>query len=137
MIFCRAGRNMPAQGRAADPDEIQTGFGRTGRFFACEHWGAIPDIITVAKAIGGGMPLGGFISRLDVMKTLTDPPLSHMTTFGGHPVKLRRRPGQPGHHRTGWAGEACRPGRAEADGQGGQRSAQKPSSWWMFAARVT
>ncbi len=67
-------------------DEIQTGFGRTGRFFACEHWGVIPDIITVAKALGGGMPLGGFISRHDTMQTLIDPPLSHMTTFGGHPV---------------------------------------------------
>lgn len=67
-------------------DEIQTGFGRTGRFFACEHWGVVPDILVVAKAIGGGMPLGGFISRPEVMRLLTDPPLAHMTTFGGHPV---------------------------------------------------
>jgi len=67
-------------------DEIQTGFGRTGRFFACEHWGVVPDILAVAKALGGGMPLGGFISRLELMQKLTDPPLSHMTTFGGHPV---------------------------------------------------
>jgi acetylornithine/N-succinyldiaminopimelate aminotransferase len=67
-------------------DEIQTGFGRTGRFFACEHWGVVPDILAVAKALGGGMPLGGFISRLELMQNLTEPPLSHMTTFGGHPV---------------------------------------------------
>ena len=67
-------------------DEIQTGFGRTGRFFACEHWGVTPDILAVAKALGGGMPLGGFISRLELMRSLTEPPLSHMTTFGGHPV---------------------------------------------------
>lgn len=67
-------------------DEIQTGFGRTGKFFACEHWNVIPDILVVAKALGGGMPLGGFISKPEVMNILTDPPLSHMTTFGGHPV---------------------------------------------------
>lgn len=67
-------------------DEIQTGFGRTGKFFACEHWNVVPDILTVAKALGGGMPLGGFIARPEVMDLLTDPPLSHMTTFGGHPV---------------------------------------------------
>ncbi len=67
-------------------DEIQTGFGRTGRFFACQHWKVTPDILTVAKAVGGGMPLGGFIARPEVMDLLTDPPLSHMTTFGGHPV---------------------------------------------------
>jgi len=67
-------------------DEVQTGFGRTGRFFASEHWGIVPDVLVVAKALGGGMPLGGFISRPEVMSTLLDPPLSHMTTFGGHPV---------------------------------------------------
>jgi len=67
-------------------DEIQTGFGRTGRFFACEHWGVVPDILVLAKAIGGGMPLGGFVARPEVMDKLTDPPLAHMTTFGGHPV---------------------------------------------------
>jgi len=67
-------------------DEIQTGFGRTGKFFACEHWNVIPDILVIAKALGGGMPLGGFVSKPEVMNILTDPPLSHMTTFGGHPV---------------------------------------------------
>jgi acetylornithine/N-succinyldiaminopimelate aminotransferase len=67
-------------------DEIQTGFGRTGRFFGCQHWDVVPDILVVAKALGGGMPLGGFIARPEVMDLLTDPPLAHMTTFGGHPV---------------------------------------------------
>lgn len=68
-------------------DEVQTGFGRTGTLFAMEHWGVVPDILTVAKSMGGGMPLGAFISSPAMMKTLSvDPPLSHVTTFGGHPV---------------------------------------------------
>ncbi|MCS7254112.1 MAG: aspartate aminotransferase family protein [Armatimonadota bacterium] len=68
-------------------DEVQTGFGRTGRMFALEHWGIVPDIITLAKALGGGMPIGAFVGRADVMGTLSqEPPLSHVTTFGGHPV---------------------------------------------------
>ena len=68
-------------------DEVQTGFGRTGTLFAMEHWRAIPDILTVAKSMGGGMPLGAFISDPAMMETLSvDPPLSHVTTFGGHPV---------------------------------------------------
>lgn len=68
-------------------DEIQTGFGRTGTLFAFEGFGVVPDVMTVAKAMGGGMPLGAFISRPEVMASLrTDPPLSHVTTFGGHPV---------------------------------------------------
>ena len=68
-------------------DEVITGFGRTGRVFACEHWRVVPDILVVAKALGGGMPLGAFIGRPEVMQTLShDPPLAHVTTFGGHPV---------------------------------------------------
>ncbi len=68
-------------------DEVQTGFGRTGKLFAMEHWKVVPDILTVAKSMGGGMPLGAFISSPAIMKTLSvDPPLSHVTTFGGHPV---------------------------------------------------
>ncbi len=68
-------------------DEIQTGFGRTGTLFAFEGFGVVPDIMTVAKAMGGGMPLGAFISSHDILGTLrADPPLSHVTTFGGHPV---------------------------------------------------
>jgi acetylornithine/succinyldiaminopimelate/putrescine aminotransferase len=68
-------------------DEVVTGFGRTGRLFAVEHWNVVPDIMMLAKAMGGGMPLGGFIGRPEVMATLSaDPPLNHLTTFGGHPV---------------------------------------------------
>jgi len=68
-------------------DEVITGFGRTGKLFACEHWQIVPDILVLAKALGGGMPLGAFISTPEIMATLsTDPPLAHVTTFGGHPV---------------------------------------------------
>ena len=68
-------------------DEIQTGFGRTGKLFAFERFGVVPDILTLAKAMGGGMPLGAFVSAGPIMRTLRrDPPLSHVTTFGGHPV---------------------------------------------------
>ncbi len=68
-------------------DEVQTAFGRTGRWFAFEHWGIRPDILTVGKALGGGLPIGGFIAPQPIMATLSrNPPLSHVTTFGGHPV---------------------------------------------------
>jgi len=68
-------------------DEVITGFGRTGRLFAGEHWQVTPDILVVAKALGGGMPLGAFISTPQIMSTLShDPALAHVTTFGGHPV---------------------------------------------------
>jgi len=68
-------------------DEIQTGFGRTGYLFALERYGVIPDILVLAKALGGGMPLGAFISSGEIMRSLmADPPLGHITTFGGHPV---------------------------------------------------
>ncbi len=68
-------------------DEIQTGFGRTGKFWGFEHYGIVPDIITSAKGMGGGMPIGAFISSNEIMKVLqTDPVLGHITTFGGHPV---------------------------------------------------
>ncbi len=68
-------------------DEVITGFGRTGKLFACEHWDVVPDLLVVAKALGGGMPLGAFIGTPQVMRTLSeDPPLAHVTTFGGHPV---------------------------------------------------
>jgi len=68
-------------------DEVITGFGRTGRMFACAHWSVTPDILVLAKALGGGMPLGAFVSTDEIMETLTkDPPLAHVTTFGGHPV---------------------------------------------------
>lgn len=68
-------------------DEIQCGMGRTGRLFAFEHFGIVPDILTVGKAFGGGLPIGAFISDKEIMKTLThDPMLGHITTFGGNPV---------------------------------------------------
>lgn len=68
-------------------DEIQAGMGRTGKLFAFEHYGITPDILLLAKAFGGGMPLGAFISSKQVMNTLTENPvLGHISTFGGHPV---------------------------------------------------
>ena len=68
-------------------DEIQTGFGRTGKMFAFEHYNIAPDILLLAKGIGGGMPIGAFISSAEMMSVLSfDPILGHMTTFGGHPV---------------------------------------------------
>lgn len=68
-------------------DEIQTGFGRTGTWFAFERFGVVPDILTIAKAFGGGMPIGAFVSGRELMARLTrDPVLGHITTFGGHPV---------------------------------------------------
>ena len=68
-------------------DEVITGLGRTGRMFASEHWNVTPDVLVLAKALGGGMPLGAFVSTPEIMATLSaDPPLAHVTTFGGHPV---------------------------------------------------
>jgi acetylornithine/N-succinyldiaminopimelate aminotransferase len=68
-------------------DEIQTGFGRTGRNWGFEHFGIVPDILLLGKALGGGMPLGAFIADKKLMWTLTENPvLGHITTFGGHPV---------------------------------------------------
>ncbi|MBP6392117.1 MAG: aspartate aminotransferase family protein [Flavobacteriales bacterium] len=68
-------------------DEVQTGFGRTGKLFAFEHFGVVPDILVLGKALGGGMPMGAFISSREHMRMLThDPVLGHITTFGGHPI---------------------------------------------------
>jgi acetylornithine/N-succinyldiaminopimelate aminotransferase len=68
-------------------DEAQTGFGRTGFMFAIDRFGIIPDIVVLAKALGGGMPLGAFISSKEIMSSLiANPQLGHITTFGGHPV---------------------------------------------------
>ncbi len=68
-------------------DEIQTGMGRTGKMFALERFGVTPDILLLAKALGGGMPLGAFISSQKIMNCLMEnPSLGHITTFGGHPV---------------------------------------------------
>ena len=68
-------------------DEIQTGMGRSGEMFAMTKYGVTPDIVCLAKAFGGGMPLGAFVSSNEIMGTLQhDPVLGHITTFGGHPV---------------------------------------------------
>lgn len=68
-------------------DEIQSGFGRTGKMFAFEHYNIAPDVLLLAKGIGGGMPIGAFISSVEIMSVLShNPILGHMTTFGGHPV---------------------------------------------------
>lgn len=68
-------------------DEVQTGFGRTGSMFAINRFNVVPDILVLAKALGGGMPLGAFISSKEIMAVLiAEPQLGHITTFGGHPV---------------------------------------------------
>lgn len=68
-------------------DEIQTGFGRTGKMFAFQKYGVEPDMLTLAKALGGGMPLGALAASEELMDAWRDhPPLGHITTFGGHPV---------------------------------------------------
>jgi acetylornithine/succinyldiaminopimelate/putrescine aminotransferase len=65
-------------------DEIQTGVGRTGKWFACEHWGVKPDIMTMAKALGGGFPIGCFGAKSEVMASFS--PGDHASTFGGNPL---------------------------------------------------
>ncbi|WP_255233386.1 aspartate aminotransferase family protein [Aliifodinibius salipaludis] len=68
-------------------DEIQTGFYRTGSLFAFRGYDVVPDIMSLAKAMGGGMPMGAFVSSSEIFESFKyDPPLNHVTTFGGHPV---------------------------------------------------
>ena len=68
-------------------DDVQMGFGRTGKMFSFEHFNFIPDILVLAKAMGGGMPIGAFIASKEIMDTLAyQPELGHITTFGGHPL---------------------------------------------------
>lgn len=68
-------------------DEIQSGFGRTGTFWAFEQFDIVPDIVVTAKGMGGGMPIGAFISSGEIMGAIKENPiLGHITTFGGHPV---------------------------------------------------
>jgi acetylornithine/succinyldiaminopimelate/putrescine aminotransferase len=74
------------QGALLIVDEVQGAMGRSGHWFSCQEWDVTPDIITVAKALGGGLPLGAFISTQEIFATFLDPPLSHVTTFGGNPV---------------------------------------------------
>jgi acetylornithine/LysW-gamma-L-lysine aminotransferase len=65
-------------------DEVQTGFGRTGKLFACEHWNVVPDVLCLAKSVAGGLPLGVTIAKEDVMSSLKLG--EHTTTFGGNPL---------------------------------------------------
>lgn len=67
-------------------DEVQTGFGRTGKMFACEHTNVVPDILCLAKGIASGMPLGAIVAREDIMDW---PPGSHASTYGGNPISCR------------------------------------------------
>lgn len=68
-------------------DEIQAALGRTGKLFAFEHFDIVPDILLMAKALGGGMPIGAFVSSVEIMSAFKENPiLGHITTFGGHPV---------------------------------------------------
>jgi acetylornithine/succinyldiaminopimelate/putrescine aminotransferase len=68
-------------------DEIQCGAGRTGSLWAFEHFNVVPDVLCLAKGIGGGMPIGAFIASQEFMNHFTENPiLGHLTTFGGHPV---------------------------------------------------
>jgi acetylornithine/N-succinyldiaminopimelate aminotransferase len=76
-----------AMGAMLVMDEIQCGVGRTGKWFAFEHYDIVPDILLLAKGLGGGMPIGAFISSEKIMHSLAEnPALGHITTFGGHPV---------------------------------------------------
>jgi acetylornithine/succinyldiaminopimelate/putrescine aminotransferase len=80
-------RRCDATGALLVLDEVVTGLGRTGRLFAHERAGVVPDLLVLAKAVGGGLPLGAFVGRAAVMATLShDPALAHVTTFGGHPL---------------------------------------------------
>ena len=68
-------------------DEIQPGFGRTGKLFAFEHYGIVPDILAMGKGMGGGVPVGAFMSSRKIMESLShSPKLGHITTFGGNPL---------------------------------------------------
>lgn len=68
-------------------DEVQAGMGRTGKAFAFQHFGVVPDVLCLGKALGGGLPIGAFVARRDWMRQLAHTPsLGHITTFGGHPV---------------------------------------------------
>jgi acetylornithine/succinyldiaminopimelate/putrescine aminotransferase len=68
-------------------DEIQPGFGRTGKLFAFEHYGIVPDILVMGKGMGGGVPVGAFMSSRTIMESLShSPKLGHITTFGGNPL---------------------------------------------------
>ncbi len=99
-VQAEAGINVPSQewmhalrkkctetGTLLILDEIQAGFGRTGKLWGFEHFNIVPDVLLLGKALGGGMPLGAFIAEKQLMDAFTENPvLGHITTFGGHPV---------------------------------------------------
>ncbi|MDN5200027.1 aspartate aminotransferase family protein [Fulvivirgaceae bacterium BMA10] len=85
--FDRLRDKCTATGTLLILDEVQTGFGRTGKFWAFEHYQLRPDILVAAKGMGGGMPIGAFMASQEIMSVLKNNPiLGHITTFGGHPV---------------------------------------------------
>ena len=85
--FEKLRKKCKAKGALLILDEIQCGFGRTGKLWAFEHYNIQPDILLAAKGMGGGMPIGCFISSKEIMHSLRENPvLGHITTFGGHPV---------------------------------------------------
>ncbi|MBL7723035.1 MAG: aspartate aminotransferase family protein [Chitinophagaceae bacterium] len=88
-------------------DEIQSGFGRTGKLWGFEHFDIVPDVLLLGKALGGGMPLGAFIADKKLMDAFTDNPvLGHITTFGGHPVCCAAgRAGMKALLEEGWIGK--------------------------------
>jgi len=68
-------------------DEVQTGLGRTGALWACDHWGVAPDILTLGKAFGGGvMPIGAFVGTAEIWQPMIPNPMLHTSTFGGNPL---------------------------------------------------
>ncbi len=91
-------------------DEVQAGFGRTGKLWGFEHFGIVPDILVLGKALGGGLPLGAFVADREKMWALTDSPvLGHITTFGGHPLSCAA--GMASFQlllRENWIGEVAR-----------------------------
>ena len=108
-------------------DEVITGFGRTGKLFACEHWQVTPDILVLAKALGGGMPLGAFVSTPEIMATLsTSPPLAHVTTFGGHPVCCAA-----GLASLNFMLETRLPQRAQEQGMRYELASKTGWAWWL------
>ena len=85
--FIKLRRQCDLTGTLLIIDEIQTGFGRTGTFWAFQQFGFYPDVLLCAKGMGGGMPIGAFIANQKIMSVFKNNPiLGHITTFGGHPV---------------------------------------------------
>ncbi|MDV3548662.1 aspartate aminotransferase family protein [Elizabethkingia anophelis] len=86
-FFIKLKRRCEDVGALLILDEIQPGFGRTGKLFAFEHFGIVPDILVMGKGMGGGVPVGAFMASAEIMQTLSHfPKLGHITTFGGNPL---------------------------------------------------